>query len=453
MENALLVKLRGGEELSRREQILLTAQLSIPAILAQISSIVMQYADSAMVGRLGAIDSASIGLVSSSIWLMDGVTMAMGTGFTVQVAHRIGAGQNKEARDVIKHGLIFALLFSLLVMATGMGISGHLPGWLGGEPEVCLKSSKYFFIIMCGVPLMLLRYTGSGFLQASGNIKVPSIINVLMCTLNMILNRLTHIPGMGLGVMGAALGTVISETIAAIIIIGFVFFVSPNLKLRKGEKTDFDGKIIDKALRIAIPIAVESAGMSGAHIAFIKIAASFGTVPIAANSFALSVESICFMPSYGVQVAASTLVGQSVGARRKDLANKLAWLAVGIGMGVITLTATFMYIFAPFMLALLTPVKEIQTLGVGVLRTVAIAEPFYCATEVSNGAFRGVGDTLKPSLMLLGSMWLIRIPLALLMAPRAGLVGMWGAMAIELVIRGTVFLIRLKKKKWLNIVI
>ena len=253
--------------------------------------------------------------------------------------------------------------------------------------------------------------------------------------------------------MGAALGTVISETIAAIIIIGFVFFVSPNLKLRKGEKTDFDGKIIDKALRIAIPIAVESAGMSGAHIAFIKIAASFGTVPIAANSFALSVESICFMPSYGVQVAASTLVGQSVGARRKDLANKLAWLAVGIGMGVITLTATFMYIFAPFMLALLTPVKEIQTLGVGVLRTVAIAEPFYCATEVSNGAFRGVGDTLKPSLMLLGSMWLIRIPLALLMAPRAGLVGMWGAMAIELVIRGTVFLIRLKKKKWLNIVI
>ena len=467
MENALLVKLREGAELSRREQVLLTVQLSVPAILAQLSSIVMQYADSAMVGRLGAIDSASIGLISTTTWLMNGVTMAMGTGFTVQVAHRIGAGKPREARDVIKHGLVFALLFSFIMMAIGIGISKPLPLWLGGEPEVCVKSSKYFFIVMCGIPVMLLRYTCSGMLQASGNIKMPSILNIFMCMLNTLLNfflifpsrnaiisgREMWIPGAGLGVSGAALGTVSSEALAAVILLFYVFFVSPDLKLRKGESTSFDKEVVTKAVKIAIPIAVESAGMSSAHIAFTKIAAGLGTIPIAANSFALSVESICFMPSYGVQVAVATLVGQSIGAKRKDMANRLAWLAVGLGMAVITVTATLMYIFSPFMLALLTPVKEIQLLGVGVLRAVAIAEPFYCATEVSNGAFRGVGDTLPPSLMLLGSMWIIRIPLAIFLAPRAGLVGMWTAMAIELIIRGVVFLIRLKGKKWLNKVI
>ena len=450
--------------MTRKELVLLTVRLALPAILAQVSSVVMQFADSAMVGRMGAVDSAAIGLIGSSSWLINSVTMSLGTGFMVQVAHRIGAQEARKARDVVKHGLLFSLAFCLLMTVFAEAIRDQLPVWLGGEPEVCVQSTRYWTVYMLGLPFMMLNYTACGMLQASGDIKVPSLMNIIMCGLNIVFNYFlifpsrilavgsaqVFLPRAGLGVVGAALGTILAETVVAIITLAFLLLKSPDLRLRRGEKTRFAPDIISRAFRIAIPVAVEGMGMAGAQVAFTKIAATLGTFSIAANSFTLSAESICFMPAYGVQVAATTLVGQSIGAARKDMARKLAWLSVGLGMAMIAATALFMFLAAPVMIGVLTPVAEIQVISIACLRIVAIAEPFYCANVVANGSFRGAGYTLIPSIMVLASMWLVRIPLAAYIAPRYGLPGMWGAMAFELIFRGTIFLLHLKGNRWLN---
>ena len=171
---------------------------------------------------------------------------------------------------------------------------------------------------------------------------------------------------------------------------------------------------------------------------------------VAANSLAVTAESLCYMPGYGIGSAATTLVGQSMGARRKDLARGFARASTWLGMAIMGGIAVLLFFLAPFMFMMLTPVPEIRDLGTSVLRIVMIAEPFFGASIVAAGALRGAGDTVGPSLLNLISMWGVRITLATILAPRMGLHGVWLAMTIELTVRGILFLHRMLKEKWLE---
>ena len=139
-KDALLAMIRDGKAMTLKQELRLTALLSIPAILAQLTSILMQYIDASMVGRLGADDSASIGLVSTTIWLFAGVCNAATTGFSVQVAHLIGAGRPAEARSVLRQSMITILIFGLAVGLAGCLISPFLPTWLKGNDHITGKA-------------------------------------------------------------------------------------------------------------------------------------------------------------------------------------------------------------------------------------------------------------------------------------------------------------------------
>lgn len=461
-ERNLLERLRNNETLSVREQLKLTIQLSIPAIMAQISSIVMQYIDASMVGSLGANDSASIGLVSSSTWLFGGLCSAASIGFTVQVAQRIGAGEDEEARNIVKQGLLSVLAFSGMLMLIGTLISAYLPVWLGGDSGIRAGASQYFFVYAAFLPVMQLNHTAGGMIQCSGNMKLPSILHVLMCFLDVLFNMLLIFPsrditflgnsfkmyGAGLGVMGAALGTAFAEVVILTVMLCYLLFGSPMLRIRKGEKLCFNPEELGRAVKISIPVGFEQVVMCGAQIMSTKIVAPLGTVAIAANSFSVTAESLCYMPGYGIGSAATTLIGQSIGAGRKDLTKRFGWLTTGLGMLIMTGSGILLYIFAPFMIGLLSPDPEIRELGAAVLRIEAFAEPMYAASIVATGVFRGAGDTFIPSCINLFSMWCVRIPLGAILAPRFGLHGVWFAMCVELCVRGVLFLIRLSGKKW-----
>lgn len=461
-ERNLLERLRNNETLPVREQLKLTIQLSIPAIMAQISSIVMQYIDASMVGSLGANDSASIGLVSSSTWLFGGLCSAASIGFTVQVAQRIGAGEDEEARNIVKQGLLSVLAFSGMLMLIGTLISAYLPVWLGGDSGIRAGASQYFFVYAAFLPVMQLNHTAGGMIQCSGNMKLPSILHVLMCFLDVLFNMLLIFPsrditfwgnsfkmyGAGLGIMGAALGTAFAEVVILTVMLCYLLFGSPMLRIRKGEKLCFNPEELGRAVKISIPVGFEQVVMCGAQIMSTKIVAPLGTVAIAANSFSVTAESLCYMPGYGIGSAATTLIGQSIGAGRKDLTKRFGWLTTGLGMLIMTGSGILLYIFAPFMIGLLSPDPEIRELGAAVLRIEAFAEPMYAASIVATGVFRGAGDTFIPSCINLFSMWCVRIPLGAILAPRFGLHGVWFAMCVELCVRGVLFLIRLSGKKW-----
>lgn len=457
--DALLALVRDGSPMTLRQQIMLATWLSIPSVLAQFSNIAMEYIDASMVGRLGAEASASIGLVSTSTWLLWGFISSASAGFSVQVAHCIGAKQEAAARDVLRQGLTTTLIFSLCIALLGALVSPFLPGWLGGGEEIREQASAYFFIFSLSLPLYQINYLASGVLRCSGNVVVPSAMNVLSCALDVMFNFLfifesrdvsllgvdLHIPGVGLGVVGAALGSLCSEAIAVSIMLWFLCFRSETMRLTH-EHGSFrpTGATIGKAFKIAWPMGLQHFVMTAAQVASTIIVAPLGTYSLAANSFGITAEGLCYMPGFGIADAATTLVGQSLGAKRKRLARNMAFVCVGMGIGVMSVMGLVMYFGAPLMMALLTPVGEIQTLGVSALRIEAFAEPMFAAAMVCNGAFIGAGDTLSPCIINLASMWAVRLTLAYVLAPTMELDGVWTAMCIELCVRGAAFLIRLK---------
>ncbi len=460
MQNSLLAQMREGKPLTTRQQLLLIVQLSVPTILAQISSIIMQYIDASMVGQLGANDSASIGLVSSSTWLFGGVCSAAATGFTVLVAQYIGANQLKTARNIMKQSFAVGLGFSLLLALAGASLSGSLPRWLGGAPEICENAGWYFLIYALALPAMQLCNLAGGMLQSSGNMRVPSLLHILMCALDVVFNLVLifptqtilgiTVPGANLGVAGAALGTALARAVTAVLMLYFLLARSPMLKLRRGERLSFQRDHLLRAAKIAIPVGFEQVVMCGAQVMSTRIVSPLGTVSIASNSFAVTAESLCYMPGYGIGAAASTLIGQSLGAGRHDLTRRLGWLTTLMGTAVMAVSGALMFIAAPWMIGILSPDPDIVSLGAHVLRIEAFAEALYGASIVASGVFRGAGDTLVPSCLNFLSMWAVRIPLSALLAPRFGLHGVWVGMCVELNVRGILFLIRLAGKRWMK---
>ena len=422
-------------------------KLSVPAILTQITTIAMQYIDSAMVGNLGANASAAIGLVSTSTWLMGGVGSAISAGFSVQVAQYIGAGEPHNARKVIKHGFLTSLIITVLVALLGVCISEPLPRWLGGEEALWKDASHYFLVFAITMPFMELNWLASGFLQSAGNMVVPSILNSVMCVLDVIFNAF-FIPRYG--VLGAAIGTGLATVAVCLAEVWFCCLRYEPLRLNRKEKCPLDVSILKRALKIGTPVGAESIAMSGASVVSTMIIAPLGAVSIAAHSFAITAESLCYMPGYGIATAASTLVGQSVGAKDHRLARRYGYITVIFGSAMMALTGVIMFIFCPFVFSLLTPVAEVQTVAAQILRIGLIAEPLYGVSMVASGALRGAEDTLVPSILNLFSIWVVRLGLALILVPRYGIQGMWTAMAIELCVRGLLLLTRQIRSRYLH---
>lgn len=442
----------------------IVARFSIPAIMAQFTSVIMQYIDAAMVGSLGANASASIGLVSTTTWLLNGLCTSATTGFSVQIAQLIGARRYEDARSVFRQSLVFTSLFGLLLATIAFSISSKLPFWLGGSPEIVSDSSKYFAIFAFILPATQLRQICGGILQCSGDMKTPSKLNILLCIMNVVFNFFFIFPtrvlnvfgteltvyGAGLGVSGAALGTLVSEYITSTLMFLFLALRSPLLAFKHGGSWKIRANCIKAALKISLPAAFEHSVICGAYICSTLIIAPLGTVSVAANSLAVTAESFCYMPGYGIGTASTTLVGQSIGAGRDDLARKFASTSILLGVSVMTVTGALMYFIAPWMFSLLTPDLAVQKLGADVLRIEAFAEPLYGASIICVGVLRGAGDTFVPSILNLVSMWGVRIAMAFVLVPHIGLYGAWIAMATELCVRGILFLIRVYRGKWLE---
>ena len=446
----LMESIRSGRAMVRGEKLNLIVGLSIPSMLAQISTVMMFFIDASMVGHLGAEASASIGLIESTTWLVGSLLSAAATGFSVQVAHFIGANDFVKARQVFRHALICGLAFSVFLSLIGVGIHSHLPYWLGGGADIASASSGYFLIYSLVLPFVYLYHTSEMMLKSAGNMHTPSVMAVLVCICDVIFNYI-FIYICKLGVVGAAMGTALAYICISLPNLYLSACKNRMLNLRQDHvRFHWVKEYVQRACKISIPIAIQNILMSGAQIVSTMIVAPLGNIAIAAHSFAITAESLCYMPGYGIGDAATTLVGQTHGAGRIDLCRNFAYMTVGLGMLVMALMGVIMYVFAPEMIGVLSPVEAIRQLGTTCLRIEAFAEPFFAASIVTYCVCVGAGDTFKPAAINLGTMWLVRLTLAYALSKSYGLEGVWIAMATELTFRGVLFLIRLFRGSWMK---
>ena len=456
----LSARMRQGETIPLRDTAGVVLMLSIPSILEQIVVTAMEYIDAAMVGHIGAEATAAIGIVSSSTWLLHGILVGLYNAFSIQIAQYLGADRQQDARGVLRQAMLFNLAAGLAAAAFGIGISGHLPGWLGADVSLQANASAYFAIWSAALPFTMAMGMYTSMLRASGDALTPGLISVLVCVLDVVFNFFLINPtrtlwgitvwGAGLGVPGAALGTALATVVGGLLALCILLFREGPLCIRKPGSWKITRACIRNLGKVGVPLAAERAALSSAQVLQVRIVSQLGTVAIAANSLGVSAEGLCYMAGYGIQGAAIALIGQAVGAHRKDMAKRFAWLCTLMGMGIMTLTGAGLFAFAPALMSIFTADAAVIALGARVLRIEAFAEPMFGASIVASGAMQGAGDSTACFVLNLVSMWGIRLTLAFLLAPRFGLVGVWGAMCFELCVRGLLFLIRLARGKWLE---
>lgn len=456
----LSARMRQGETIPLRDTAGVVLMLSIPSILEQIVVTAMEYIDAAMVGHIGAEATAAIGIVSSSTWLLHGILVGLYNAFSIQIAQYLGADRQQDARGVLRQAMLFNLAAGLTAAAFGIGISGHLPGWLGADVSLQANASAYFAIWSAALPFTMAMGMYTSMLRAAGNALTPGLISVLVCVLDVVFNFFLINPtrtlwgitvwGAGLGVPGAALGTALATVVGGLLALCILLFREGPLCIRKPGSWKITRACIRNLGKVGVPLAAERAALSSAQVLQVRIVSQLGTVAIAANSLGVSAEGLCYMAGYGIQGAAIALIGQAVGAHRKDMAKRFAWLCTLMGMGIMTLTGAGLFAFAPALMSIFTADAAVIALGARVLRIEAFAEPMFGASIVASGAMQGAGDSTACFVLNLVSMWGIRLTLAFLLAPRFGLVGVWGAMCFELCVRGLLFLIRLARGKWLE---
>ena len=456
----LSARMRQGETIPSRQTAQVALALSIPSILEQLVVTAMGYIDAAMVGHIGAEATASIGIVSSSTWLLHGILVGLYNAFSIQIAQYLGADRQQDARGVLRQAMLFNLAAGLAAAAFGIGISGHLPGWLGADVSLQANASAYFAIWSAALPFTMAMGMYTSMLRASGDALTPGLISVLVCVLDVVFNFFLINPtrtlwgitvwGAGLGVPGAALGTALATVVGGLLALCILLFREGPLCIRKPGSWKITRACIRNLGKVGVPLAAERAALSSAQVLQVRIVSQLGTVAIAANSLGVSAEGLCYMAGYGIQGAAIALIGQAVGAHRKDMAKRFAWLCTLMGMGIMTLTGAGLFAFAPALMSIFTADAAVIALGARVLRIEAFAEPMFGASIVASGAMQGAGDSTACFVLNLVSMWGIRLTLAFLLAPRLGLMGVWGAMCCELSIRGLLFLIRLARGKWLE---
>ena len=339
MNTQLAEKIRNAEQLTFSDKIKLIKDLSIPGILAVITETVMGFIDTAMVGALGALASASIGLVMSSTWLFGELINSVAIGFSVQVAHAVGAGKLERSKRIFKGSILTSLFISFLIAGVCYVWAHVAPSWLQAQPEIWKDATNYLGLYAIFLPIRQLNYLVNSMLQCAGDMKTPSKMAVFMCILDIIFNFILIFPsrmisifgleiwvyGANLGVLGAQLGTSLAVCICTVISFKIALTKSNELRIKEISGNWFTSKeVLSSAWRIGMPNALAQSVLCMGQIASTKIIAPLGTVAIAAHSFGNTVESICYMPGYGIAAAATTLIGQAIGAGKKDLVKDFA---------------------------------------------------------------------------------------------------------------------------------
>lgn len=452
--------MRSGQSISLKKQVQLIVSLSIPAILEQLVMTLMSYIDTAMVGSLGSRATASIGVVSSSIWLLNGIVSAVAVGFSVQVAQYLGAGREEDSRNVLCQAILFNLLFGISLALIIVSLGRFLPAFLGADPDIRPYAGAYFRVVGAFFPFHMACAMYSSILRCSGNVTLPSLMNIGMCLLDVLFNFFLIYPsrqiggitlwGAGLGVTGAALGTGLSQACIGLSLAFALLKSKGPMGLRGGERWRFTGTCMRNTFHLATPTALERMTLSFAQIVMTTIIAGMGTLAVASNYVAVQTESICYLPAYGIAAAATALVGQSIGAGRPDMAKRFAYGTTALGFLLVTGMGIVMFLSAPSLTGLLTSDPQVAAMSARVLRIVAFSEPLFAVSIVAIGALRGAGDSRGPFIINLCSMWGIRVLSVVLFTHSYGVVGVWVSMTCELVFRGIVFLIRLLRGRWLT---
>ena len=436
--------------------------LAWPTMLEQLMQTAVQYIDTAMVGTLGTEATAAVGATATVNWLISSTLSALGVGFLAFIARACGARNREGAKKASSQALLVTLLSGILFTGITVGISPVLPRWMQVDPKIQSLASLYFLIVYAPMLPRAASIILGTVLRAAGDTKTPMKVGVLVNILNVVGNFFLIFPtrvvtvfgfsftlwGAGWGVVGAAAASAISYTWGGIHITIALWrhkLVSP-----KGGSLKPDRDLLRPCLKVAFPNMLQRFGTCLGYVAFASQINALGEVATAAHTIANTVESAFYIPGYGMQTAAATLVGNAYGARDPQRMRQLSRMFIPVEVALMVITGGTLFFTAPYLVDIFSNSREVITLGTTVLQMVALSEPMYGVSIIVEGMMLGVGRTKTPFIYNLCGMWGVRILGTYLITTffGGGLVAAWGCMIAHNGLLFVLYLVSFLRGSW-----
>ena len=442
--------------------------LALPTMLEQLMHTAVQYVDTAMVGSLGTQASAAVGSTSTVGWLVGSSLSALGVGFLSYIARSMGAKDEQKCRRASAQAVLAVLVGGILFTVLTLALAPVVPVLMQVDPDIRDTAATYFFILYTTMLFRAASIIFGAVLRGAGDTKTPMRVGILVNIINVVLNFLLiyptrtvqlpwfggdklplFIPGAGWGVIGAAAASAVAFAVGGIAITVAVWrhpVISP-----RGQKLRPDREILRPCLKVAMPNMAQRFATSLGYVVFASMINSLGDVSTAAHGFANTVESAFYIPGYGMQAAAATLAGNCVGAKDKGKLKDLGRLMLFCEVLLMILSGGLLFLLAEPMMRIFSSDPRVIALGKTVLRMVALSEPFYGVTIITEGMMQGVGNTKIPFVFNVIGMWGMRILgtfLCLALLPEPTLVAAWACMIAHNVALFFMFSIYFKKGKW-----
>ena len=409
------------QKTERKAYLKLIAALAWPTIVEQVLTTAVSYVDTAMVGTLGTKASAAVGATMTVNWMLGGIVMALSIGFLSYIARSIGAGKLDMARRAAAQSVMIALVGGAVVTALALPLAHRIPVWMKADPNIREDAGKYFFIIYIPMIFRSASITFGTVLRAAGDTRKPMQVNTATNLINVVLNflliyktrtisvfglKMTMI-GANMGVIGAAVASAIAFTVGGIWM-SVSLYKNPRIS-PKGYSLKPDKQILKPCFRVALPACLQRLATSLGYVTFSSMINTLGEVSTAAHSIANTAESAFYIPGWGMQTAASTLIGNAYGEGNEKKLRGLSRMLLFLEFIVMTVSGALLFFGARTLMGLFTPDEDVIKMGTKVLKMVAISEPIYGIAIIIEGIFNGIGDTFHSFIFNAVGMWGVRI--------------------------------------------
>jgi putative MATE family efflux protein len=433
--------------------------LALPAVVENLLLTVVFFSDTLMVGWLrNPAALAAVGLAGTLMYLLITLFNALAISATALVARAWGEGDLETAQRAGAQSMVLTFLLASVVSVLGVLLAGDYLRLIGGEPEVIQVGTRYIQIVLAASMLSFPMQTANGIMRATGDTRTPMWNTLAMNVWNVVVSFLLVFgvgPFPALGLAGAAWGTATARSLGGLLALQALLGRRTRLELRWQDFRQWNPGIAQRIVHLAVPSAVEGSIAQAGHLLFMRMVASLGTTALAAHQIALRVESLSYMPAAGLAIAATTLVGQSLGARQPDRAEaalRRTLLYSFLFNGTVGLV---FILFAPQIVGIFGSTPDVLALSALVLAISAVELPGLGMQMIVAGGFRGAGDTRTPLYVTLAGVLVFRLALVYLLAIHLGwgLPGVWWGAALDWTGRALLLWLFFRRGTWKQIVI
>lgn len=435
-----------------------------PVFIELLMGTIFGMVDMIMLGNFGdnatsAAGIASVGITNQLTFIGLSLVQALNIGATAMIARYIGGYREDRVESVVKHIILLTQIFlALPIVILSVIFAPSFMKFLGAHGDTISIGSTYFRVIMLGFIFQAFNFSIFASLRGAQNTKTPMKINVLVNLLN-VFGNLILIYGLfglpALGVTGAGISTALSQVIATVLCIRYIFKKDSTIYIDLKKKFKIKKDIIYNLIKIGVPASLEQIALRVGLLLFIRIVASLGTVAYATHQIAINILSLSFTPGQAFGIAASTLTGKSLGGDNPDLAEKYIKYCSKIGSLVSAFMALIFFFFGGAIASLYTNDPQVIKQAADILKLVAIIQPFQSSSLIVAGGLRGAGDTIFTLISTFIGILIIRVAFAyyFVMIAGMGLIGAWIAVLIDQFIRWMLVKYRFRTGKWRYVVI